>query len=156
MLNVRNVRPFSRHMFKSLLTFDLLTPLRAPACSVGRYRQRSLLPVWNISRWIFSSDDSTFMTVSWKSPVYQPKCTYKSPKNLHMCKTRMIHLLKMRSFDWLLNFQGKVSLEKIKFIHLKINDAIRKKKNETIERKYISNSDESDSEKLKIFSELTK
>lgn len=73
-----------------------------------------------------------------------------------MCKTRMIHLLKMRSFDWLLNFQGKVSLEKIKFIHLKINDAIRKKKNETIERKYISNSDESDSEKLKIFSELTK
>lgn len=50
-----------------------------------------------------------------------------------MCKTRMIHLLKMRSFDWLLNFQGKVSLEKIKFIHLKINDAIRKKKNETIE-----------------------
>lgn len=73
-----------------------------------------------------------------------------------MCKMRMIHLLKMRSFDWLLNFQGKVSLEKIKFIHLKINDAIRKKKNETIERKYISNSDESDSEKLKIFSELTK
>lgn len=73
-----------------------------------------------------------------------------------MCKTRMIHLLKMRSFDWLLNFQGKVSLEKIKFIHLKINDAIRKKKNETIERKYISNSDESDFEKLKIFSELTK
>lgn len=68
----------------------------------------------------------------------------------------MIHLLKMRSFDWLLNFQGKVSLEKIKFIHLRINDAIRKKKNETIERKYISNSDESDSEKLKIFSELTK
>lgn len=68
----------------------------------------------------------------------------------------MIHLLKMRSFDWLLNFQGKVSLEKIKFIHLKINDAIRKKKNETIERKYISNSDESDFEKLKIFSELTK
>lgn len=73
-----------------------------------------------------------------------------------MCKMRMIHLLKMHSFDWLLNFQGKVSLEKIKFIHLKINDAIRKKKNETIERKYISNSDESDSEKLKIFSELTK
>lgn len=73
-----------------------------------------------------------------------------------MCKMRMIHLLKMRSFDWLLNFQGKVSLEKIKFIHLKINDAIRKKKNETIERKYISNSDESDFEKLKIFSELTK
>lgn len=73
-----------------------------------------------------------------------------------MCKMRMIHLLKMRSFDWLLNFQGKVSLKKIKFIHLKINDAIRKKKNETIERKYISNSDESDSEKLKIFSELTK
>lgn len=73
-----------------------------------------------------------------------------------MCKMRMIHLLKMRSFDWLLNFQGKVSLEKIKFIHLKINDAIRKKKNETIERKYISNSDESDSEKWKIFSELTK
>lgn len=50
-----------------------------------------------------------------------------------MCKMRMIHLLKMRSFDWLLNFQGKVSLEKIKFIHLKINDAIRKNKNETIE-----------------------
>lgn len=73
-----------------------------------------------------------------------------------MCKTRMIHLLKMRSFDWLLNFQGKVSLEKIKFIHLKINDAIRKKKNETIERKYISNSDESDFEKFSIFSELTK
>lgn len=73
-----------------------------------------------------------------------------------MCKMRMIHLLKMRSFDWLLNFQGKVSLEKIKFIHLRINDAIRKKKNETIERKYISNSDENDFEKLKIFSELTK
>lgn len=172
MLNVRNARPFSRHMSKSLLTFDLSNPSMCTKLVQLAVTVNDCCCQFEIFPDEFSRGMTTlFMTVSWKSPVYQLKYTWKSM--LSSNKTRMIHLLKMRSFDWLLKiprkfeyFQGKVlislALEKVEFLQQPYSFKDKWRDSKEGKRDYWTVNilaiamKANNSKKLKILSELTK